>query len=84
MSMKKLAYLQIMAAAMMMEGQRSSSFGSDYEKPLTPEEKEFIRKLKEDKVNKGRGLTKFQYGSQYIWASNQKAADKKAKKQGLI
>lgn len=49
-------------------------------KPLTEKEKQEI----EDKINSHKGLSKFNYEGGYVWALNQKSADKKAKKKGII
>ena len=37
-----------------------------------------------DKLQEAKGLKQFFYGSDYVWALNQKTADKKAKKKGWI
>ena len=40
--------------------------------------------IDQDKLNEAKGLKKFYYGLEYVWALNQKSADKKARKKGLI
>ena len=42
------------------------------------------RALKQELIKLNKGLKKFSYGDEYIFALNQKNADRKAKKLGLI
>lgn len=37
-----------------------------------------------DKINKAKGLKKFYYGDNFVWATNQKNADRKAKQLNYI
>jgi Rieske Fe-S protein len=83
--MKKIQTLLAVYAAM----GGVSAANQLYEKPKTkPKPKLKINpepiEIDEDKLNKAKGLSKFYYGSEYVWALNQKSANKKASKKGII
>lgn len=82
--MSKMRALGMMFAAMAMSG----GFGGNGREYIEPKETEEERKKRIDKaqtkINESKGLTKFDYGSNSLWALNQKSADKKAKKKGWI
>lgn len=85
MSQKKIYSLLAMYAAMGGVSSANSLYETPNYKPKsTPEKHEKPIVIDEDKLNEARGLKKFYYGSEYIWALNQKSADKKAIKKGLI
>lgn len=53
----------------------------------TPEEKierKPKKKLTEDEIAESKGLKKFFYGKNYVWALNKKNADRKAKNLGFV
>ena len=52
------------------------------EQPETPDERKRRLQLAEIKSNQAKGLKQFYNGQ--VWALNQKSADKKAKKLGII
>ena len=59
--------------------------GSRQSEPLTPEERKRQREKNEEKINKTRGLTRFHYGDgRFIYARDQKNADRKAKNKGWL
>lgn len=70
---------------MQIQHQTGSSFMDELitaiptEMVLSPEQK--LERLKEQ--NRSKGIKQFFYGEEYVWAINQKNADKKAKKLGL-
>ena len=77
MSKMKQAYLAAIMASAMMQSQgvtREDLEGT----PLTSEE---IKK-REEEINFKRGLKKFTYGDNVLYALNQRVADKKAVKKG--
>lgn len=69
-----------MAMAMSGENFTHGETREPTRKPLTEKEKQDI----EEKINRRKGLTKFHYQNEHVWALNQKSADKKAKKKGLL
>ena len=81
--MNKIRSLSLMLAALAMSSDLGSNNRGRYTEPKETEEE---RKKRIDKaeieINKSKGLTKFNYGSNSLWALNQKSADKKAKKKG--
>jgi len=73
----------LLAIAMMYESMDSTGTARQFRE----DEKFSKRKRKiisESDLAIRRGLKKFSYGEQIIWASNQSVADKKAKKLHLI
>jgi len=48
------------------------------------ERRDFKVQSNEDNIMESNGLKKFRYQSNYVWAMNQKTADKKAAKKGWI
>lgn len=60
---------------------RKIGITSDVKVTTSSEPKEEIIKTpesKEDKLNKAKGLKKFYFGDQYVWAINEKNAKRKA------
>lgn len=85
MSMKSriqmLAMMSLLSAANGMYGSKI------VDNELTEEEIELLKKKFEDKQEQlkiNQGLSKFWYGSNYVWARNQKNADRKAKNNGYL
>lgn len=87
MSSKKdfTAFVGMMMAMAATGGQYPKTSESFDETSIeTPEQRaERLLRLNEIRHRK-MGLTKFQYGDQYVWALNKKCADKKAEKLGFI
>lgn len=85
MGMKnKLGALMATAAALSAGNEPYGLGGMEYDRKETPEEKRIRLKKQEASINMSNGLSKFYYGDNYVWALNQKTADKKAKAKGYI
>lgn len=69
--MSKLESLAILSTMMVLSG------NSPYSVRI---EKEPKKQLTEDEIAERKGLKKFFYGENYVWALNQKNADRKARK----
>ena len=87
--MSTKSYLQFQMMAAMMSMGSSHSFGD--KDGLSAEDAEGLRlkrerkaKAAEVKQNLAKGLKKFVYGSNVIWAMNEKNADRKAKNKGYL
>ena len=77
----KAALLALTAMALASDG------NSRYYEPIereSPQERELRLKKAHDKQMKAKGLKEFSYGTNKVWALNQKTADKKAIKLGYI
>ena len=82
MSLKSKAGI-IAAMAMAIGGEFMT--GSPAQKELNPEERARRKKFIENTVHEKNGLTKFYYeGGNYLYARNQKNADRKAKNKGWL
>jgi hypothetical protein len=81
--MKKIQTLLAVYAAMGGVSAANELYKKPKPKPKLKSNPEPIE-IDEDKLNKAKGLNKFYYGSEYVWALNQKSADKKARKKGII
>ncbi len=80
--MNKSILFKMMAIAMMGSSPNHQPSGE-----LTNEEKEALKRLRQEKdiQNKAkRGLKPFDYDGVIIWALNEKNADRKAKRKGLL
>lgn len=84
--MKRIQSILAMSAmfAAMSESSYSGSRGTRTESGLSKEQLERKRKEAEAASNRAKGLKPFKYGDDIVWALNQKNADKKATKLGLI
>lgn len=71
--MSKFKSLAILSTMMALSG------NSPYSERI---EKEPKKQLTDDEIAERKGLNKFFYGNNYVWAINQKNADRKAKKLG--
>lgn len=70
----------LMAMAAALAGTHSPGHGCFHEEEPDPAR----RAMQEEEQNRNRGLTRFSYGENVVWALNQKVADRKAKKKGWI
>lgn len=75
-NLKKATMLAAMLASVMNDG--VPRLGLD----TFPKERNFD--AEQEAQNKAKGLTKFTYGQNSLWALNQTNADRKAKKRGWI
>ena len=85
--MKKTAYLQsLMAIAGAMGGDVNLGWPrGDFETVTGPRSYKMKPDyIAEEQRNIRRGLKKFEYGLNHLWALNKKSADKKAAKRGWI
>lgn len=73
--MSKLKSLAILSTMMALSG------NSPYSERI---EKEPKKQLTEDEIAERKGLKKFFYDENYVWALNQKNADRKARNLGFI
>ena len=73
--MSKLKSLAIISAMMALSG------SSPYSERI---EKEPKKQLTDDEIAERKGLKKFFYGENYVWALNQKNADRKARNLGFV
>ena len=73
--MSKLKSLAILSTMMVLSG------NSPYSECI---EKKPKKQLTEDEIAESKGLKKFFYGENYVWALNKKNADRKAKRVGFI
>lgn len=84
--MRKSKALEILAFASVMAGGLVSE-STNEKKDLTEEEKIRIKQRqkekREDNIRK-KGLKKYEYGENYLWAINRKNADRKASAKGYI
>ncbi len=63
----------------------SDSYKGYYtESAETKEQRETRLAIAQEAINKKRGLTKFYYGENYVWALNQATADRKAYARGYV
>jgi hypothetical protein len=82
MSLKGKAGL-LLAMSMAMAGEHAT--GLPAQKELTPEERARRKKFIENTIHEKNGLTKFYYGDgKYLYARDQKNADRKAKNKGWL
>jgi len=82
MSKNKLRTLMMLYGAMAMMDPNTSE-----KRELTERELKELEQIKEEKYHQRmlqKGLSKFYYGENYLYALNQKSANKKAKKRGWI
>lgn len=68
--------------SMAMNGSSNDGIECDILGNETDESKERRRLEKEEEYNLSIGLEKFWYGDDFVWARNQKNADRKAKNKG--
>ena len=83
----KLLHLSLMASILATTENEYYTYGKPkhYRNKLSHESAiSEISKLTEDQKKEKSGLKKFVFGENIIWAINQKNADKKARKLGLI
>lgn len=73
--MSKLKSLAILSTMMALSG------NSPY---LERIEKEPKKQLTDDEIAERKGLKQFFYGENYVWALNQKNADRKARNLGFV
>ena len=73
--MSKLKSLAILSTMLVLSG------NSTYSERI---EKKPKKQLTEDEIAESKGLKKFFYGENFVWALNQKNADRKAKNFGFI
>ena len=64
------------------------AISSGHEKPVDNsdviEARNKVKPISEEDKNKRRGLSKFYYGENFVWALNQENADIKASKRGYL
>lgn len=86
MKSDNLKYFSMMMA-MGAISQQHEYYENDYQKPssmLEPRRKSTIKNMSEEQKHIKNGLKEFKYGTESVWALNQKNADKKAKKLNLL
>lgn len=84
--MSGLKSFMMMAASMAAMGEGGAAKERKTRKPTQEELEEFEKKKKEKEIerNEKRGLKRFYYGENFVWALNEKNANKKAKRKGFL
>lgn len=81
--MKDFDAYMLFGAMLAMAGDNGKGVYTEYSSE-TREEREKRLAEAQERINEAKGMTKFHYGENSLWALNQKSADRKAQTRGWV